>query len=72
MLCIYQPGTSDDKQPLIPEEEEDLGYGLTVVGRAEFPDQDEQIRKEDEIYFYPESRESKIDIVRFLINCISA
>ena len=44
---------------MIPEEEEEIGYALTVVARADIPDPDEQIKKENEIYFFPESRESK-------------
>lgn len=36
-----------------------MGFLLLVNARAEYPDQDELIKKENEIYFYPEGRESK-------------
>jgi hypothetical protein len=55
-----KPGKSEDEQPLIPQdEEEDIGYALTVMSKAEYPDPDEVVRKEDLIYFYPSSAESE-------------
>ncbi|KAL4236189.1 Coiled-coil and C2 domain-containing protein 2A [Mactra antiquata] len=47
-----KPGTSEDKQPLIPAEDKDE-YGLLVMSKAEYPDQEELLKKENEIYFYP-------------------
>ena len=48
-----------DEQPLLPEEEEDIGYGLIVIRPAEFPDPAEQEKKEAEILFYPSVSSSK-------------
>ena len=48
-----------DEQPLLPEEEEDVGYGMIVVRPAEFPDPAEQEKKEAEILFYPSVSSSK-------------